>query len=371
MWRERVIKDYGEHEDASALNESQIVDKYGTTVLFAVITDKKYILGQLGDGAILMCNNDGQYQLFSRLRKTSPTTRSMASSTAEFSLITGVFSRDMFNILLLSTDGIYDVFSKNAYFLLYGQELVRQAEEYQELLSPFTVRDPFQKEYIELSEETTDDCTIALAISGRLCRQYADILLQRYFPEKVSFSRAVNGAEFYDIYVGETYYDIHVLDEGVFLADSKPDFYSCEILDPVDYGKLETGYGRSIFIYKRPAGFVSIQVLLDRYKHLEKRYELDDAEDEEKDISGRERTPHKCRAAASLLGRRPNEHLEAHCLKASAPMRTAFNATKLATGACIVPYIFAFTPAMLIVSDVAGLVLVGFRGKCAVHEGQA
>lgn len=284
LWCERVIKDYREHDDDIGLRESQIVDKYGTTILFAIITPENYILGQLGDGAILMFNDEGQSQLFRRIRKISSSTPSMASSTAKFAFVTGTFPRTTFNRLLLSTDGVHDVFSRKSYFTLYGAGLVRQVYEYGELIQPFTVIDPFSDKCIDVSAETLDDCTVALVMSDIPPKKYSKNLLRGFFTEEVSFSRAAEGIEFYETSSDGSEYAVHVLDEASSFDDRPVSFCGCGVLYPADGGNLKLSDGRSMYIYRIPGGFVSLQLLIDKCRHIEKKYDSGDSDDGREDI---------------------------------------------------------------------------------------
>ena len=84
QWKQAVLSDYNMDNN---INESDqvIIKKYGTTFLFTIYAKDKYIVGQLGDGAILLSNGSAQNQLFKRhVVKTSPATSSMASGRAEY-----------------------------------------------------------------------------------------------------------------------------------------------------------------------------------------------------------------------------------------------------------------------------------------------
>ena len=117
MWRKKVVEDYesrAEKVSEAKLSDLKIIRKYGTTFLFAIRYRNKIVLGQLGDGAILMgFSGDGtpedNWQLFKRHGlKYNSITNSMASNTAEYTFLIDSFERDNIAYLLLSTDGIYD-----------------------------------------------------------------------------------------------------------------------------------------------------------------------------------------------------------------------------------------------------------------------
>ena len=88
LWKEAVLRDYCQAcGNAPESAQGNVIRQYGTTILFAIVTKEYLALGQLGDGAILMFNNDGQCQLFKRHAvKTSSKTSSLASGRAEYAL---------------------------------------------------------------------------------------------------------------------------------------------------------------------------------------------------------------------------------------------------------------------------------------------
>ena len=52
-WRLKVLENYKTENPETKEKDRQIIEKYGTTLLFAVITNFHIILGQIGEGAII------------------------------------------------------------------------------------------------------------------------------------------------------------------------------------------------------------------------------------------------------------------------------------------------------------------------------
>ena len=175
-WRKEVLEFHGPDSESDA----RIARRYGTTLLYAIVSDTDMVLGQLGDGAILLFNEDGVWQLFRRHEpKIGSSTSSMVSGRAVYALHTEKYSRSLFPYVLLSTDGIYDKLDHGDAFLRYGMELVRDTQIHGGLTAPFTV------EGIDVFEETHDDCSIALLTS----RTGSSLKI----PEGLSFVRAWDG----------------------------------------------------------------------------------------------------------------------------------------------------------------------------------
>lgn len=168
MWRKKVVEDYesrAENISEVKLSDLKIIRKYGTTFLFAIRYRNKIVLGQLGDGAILMgFSGDGtpedNWQLFKRHGlKYNSITNSMASNTAEYTFLIDSFERDNIAYLLLSTDGIYDCLDQGDAFFQYAQALIEQIRETKALDRPFHLDDE-----TDVSGYTGDDCSIALML---------------------------------------------------------------------------------------------------------------------------------------------------------------------------------------------------------------
>ena len=88
-WRKAVLEDYSQGTSFIIDEKEQdIVKKYGTTIMFSVAATDAIVLGQLGDGAILLFNDKLQNQLFKRHeKKTDSSTHSLISYSAEFSFV--------------------------------------------------------------------------------------------------------------------------------------------------------------------------------------------------------------------------------------------------------------------------------------------
>lgn len=170
MWRKKVVEDYesrAEKVSEEKLSDLKIIRKYGTTFLFSIRYRNKIVLGQLGDGAILMgFSGDGtpedNWQLFKRHGlKYNSITNSMASNTAEYTFLIDSFERDNIAYILLSTDGIYDCLDQGDAFFQYAQALIEQIHETKALDRPFHLDDE-----TDVSRYTGDDCSIALMLFG-------------------------------------------------------------------------------------------------------------------------------------------------------------------------------------------------------------
>ncbi len=275
LWKEAVLKDYEKcTENEQKSTPGSIIKQYGTTILFAIVTREYLALGQLGDGAILMFNNDGQCQLYKRHAvKTSSQTSSLASGRAEYAFMTNVFRRELFGNILISTDGIYDKLDTEGSFLAYANSLLGQIQESKCLDKPFEFKG------IDVSEVSRDDCTIALMVSDNPTKKYELKIPPWCEYKNIEFIRAYNRLELYRAQREENIYEIHVSDDVP--IPKGLDAKNCFIQQPQDSSPRPQN--KRLFSYALPKGAIRIQKLIEYGEHLEKRYWFNDKDHSQED----------------------------------------------------------------------------------------
>lgn len=262
-WKKSVLEEYNSDPYNEKESQSNIIKKYGTTILFAVVTKKRIVIGQLGDGAILLFNESNQCQLFKRhMIKTSSRTSSLASSRAEYAFIIDALDRDTYSHLLISTDGIYDKLDTENSFLIYANSLLEQLKNNQCLAKPFDV------ENIDVSEISKDDCTIALMISDRQTNKYELTVLEKYGYENIEFIRSMDKIDLYRGKKGGDVLELHVVEYEYDEVDL--DLKTCKLLQAVE--KIKISKNKNVYVYIVPQNAVCIQELIEHGDHLEKRY---------------------------------------------------------------------------------------------------
>ena len=271
-WKKAVIDDY--HKENSEATESipNIIKKYGTTFLFVIYVDGTYVVGQLGDGAILLSNDFGQSQLFKRHGvKVSSATSSLASNRAKYAFVIDSFDNDCFNSVLLSTDGIYDKLDNDSSFSLYERSLIEQIENEGELKKPFDVQG------IDVSEITKDDCTIALIKSEK-----KGIPISKYDLEKeglvgITFSRHMRGIDVFEAMLDNEKVEVHLID-GKY--DEFPmDIRSATLILPQKI--IPVKKNKVALVYKISDDYHRIARLVESGEHLEKKYWFNEYENDD------------------------------------------------------------------------------------------
>ena len=143
--------------DVIDLHEEKEVMLYGTTLLFVVITPDELIVGQLGDGAILLFN-ERQAMLHKTVHpKQSSITHSMAESHSQYYWYIERYDRFMFTDILLSTDGVFDTLKTEDQFAFYALGLKTKFLE-------GDIDQPFDYYGQNIMDYTFDDCSIVYAL---------------------------------------------------------------------------------------------------------------------------------------------------------------------------------------------------------------
>lgn len=268
-WKRAVLDDYKSENVNSKEVAQSIIKKYGTTFLFTVICKDYLILGQLGDGAILLSNDFGQQQIFKRHSiKTTSATSSLASNRAEFAFVIDVYEKKFFSSVLLSTDGIYDKLDTDNSFYLYEKDLIKQTNEYGELTKPFMVRD------IDVSEITKDDCTISLV---RLSDKSTSVIPEEIYQigfENIRFLRYKKGVLIFEGEKENSKYEIHVLEETGRECDCQLETVKIQKADSI----VKLNSVLYAYVYSISDNWQRVGKLIDGGEHLEKRYWFNDNE---------------------------------------------------------------------------------------------
>ena len=273
-WQAAVLKDYRAENPDTRETDAKIIRKYGTTLLFCVVTKSHIILGQIGDGAILLFNDQNQSQLFKRHNpKFDSKTSSLASSRGLYSLIVDSYRRVnfRFNKILLSTDGIYDKLDKGNSFALYANELAERVRTCRvEEIAPFTVAG------IEVSEKSSDDCTVAIIVSPPT-KEKNSVLLQAEAKDldELTFERAYNRLEIYSAIKDGVPIELHISKYLYY-----ENYFFDELGDKIKLLKPAPRQFRSnMNVFHVPEGLFRVRELIEHGEHLEKKYILTDDEE--------------------------------------------------------------------------------------------
>lgn len=279
-WKSKVLQHYKENEQISGESDLSIIKKYGTTLIFAIFTNEKILIGQLGDGAVLLFDEFDRFQLFKRHEvKVTSSTSSLVSGRAEYAFITECYDRYTFPYVLLSTDGIYDKLDTSNAFYIYGKYLVNQVNSLKTVENPFNV-----DENIDVSEITKDDCTIVLVHDTRAVKKsFAwETTLLDY--ENVRFCRKVPGLEIFRAERKGVQYTLHFIEDisDIFVGEKT----ELNIINPVDQKCIRN---KRLLAYPYLKGRFSIKELIEMGEHLEKRYDFNkdepDFEETEKEVT--------------------------------------------------------------------------------------
>lgn len=117
-WRDLVVQDAGQRKlppatVLSGTGQDPIFSRYGTTLIAALVVKDSILVGQIGDGDLLLVRPDGSLE-FPLPRDTTIAgneTRSLSSPDAHLLWRTATLDRGKGGVLLAATDGISDSFN--------------------------------------------------------------------------------------------------------------------------------------------------------------------------------------------------------------------------------------------------------------------
>lgn len=124
-----TVAELGRSEDTVVVPQRPTV-LYGATLLFAVVSCRELALGQLGDGDVVVVDDDGRAArpLPVDERLLAHATTSLSDGDAVSSLRTRIIDTRGSRLVLLSTDGYANSFASDEAFLQVGPDLLQAAD---------------------------------------------------------------------------------------------------------------------------------------------------------------------------------------------------------------------------------------------------
>ena len=169
FWMEGVLSQICGNATSST-EQLKEFEKYGSTIMFAVITKHNIVVGNLGDGQVLVFNDYYGVKLRLHAPKYDTSVRCLINDRCvREDFLVARYPRKFFNGVLLSSDGMYESFDKGNHFFNYAIQMKERflgrtpPEPYQ----PFCYKEegaPF-KDFSRM--RTQDDCSIVLAHDER------------------------------------------------------------------------------------------------------------------------------------------------------------------------------------------------------------
>ena len=138
-WRELVVQDAGRRTlppapGTSAGGQDQTFTRYGTTLIATLVVNDSILLGQIGDGDLVLVRPDDsiEFPLPGDTTLAGNETRSLSSPDAHLLWRTATLDRGKGGILLAATDGISDSFNgaESEEFSVFIHSLVDRIRTY-------------------------------------------------------------------------------------------------------------------------------------------------------------------------------------------------------------------------------------------------
>ena len=271
-WKEAVLRDFTSScDDEDITSASNVLVKYGTTLLYTIITENWIVCGQIGDGAILLFNENGVFQLHRRsgYKVGSQTPSSLCSSRAKYSIMIEAYKRKLFNNILLSTDGIYDKLAINDSFYRYAIKLSDKAKKGEFSQNPFHIINNGKE--IDLHILSKDDCTLSLISMDQSIKmplynkgalsEFTDIVFVRNIGEYCYFNAYKDGLKYsiHSMTSNDYVKEVNVTGDGSFT-----------IIKSIK--TIITDEGESYIIYPIYEKAIELSLLIESYENLEKSF---------------------------------------------------------------------------------------------------
>ena len=162
-----MVRDEIKNKHESTLSpeeELKEISKYGSTVMFAVISENWIVVGNLGDGQILVFNDSYGIKLRVHPPKESSKVRCLINETCvREDFYVAKYPRKFFNGVLLTTDGMYESLDANVHLFNYALQIKQRFREKLEPYQAFCYE--AEGVYQDFSKRwTDDDCSIALFV---------------------------------------------------------------------------------------------------------------------------------------------------------------------------------------------------------------
>lgn len=167
IWVNLVMEEINKSACGGQVDTMEEFSKYGSTLMFAVISENWIIVGNLGDGQVLVFNNSYGVKLRVHAPKDSSKVRCLVNEKcAREDFQIAKYPRRHFNGVLLTTDGIYESLDKNVHLYNYAIQMKQRFLQHDpcEPYQAFCYKEDGEP-YKDFSVmRTQDDCSIALAI---------------------------------------------------------------------------------------------------------------------------------------------------------------------------------------------------------------
>lgn len=132
-WKERVEKDISERDkNFDLLNKNSLYKRYGTTLMFSMITKEEIYVGQLGDGNISIVDesNNVETPIPDTDDLIANETYSMTSSgvLSLWRIYKNSITED--SMVIMSSDGLYNSFEDDEEFYKFQRSLYKNIKEF-------------------------------------------------------------------------------------------------------------------------------------------------------------------------------------------------------------------------------------------------
>jgi serine/threonine protein phosphatase PrpC len=132
-WKVKVEKDIVKRERTFNLSDKKsLYKRYGTTLMFSMITKEEIFVGQLGDGNILIIDNNGNIEVpipaVEELIANETYSMTSPDATRLWRIYKKSLNEDCF--IIMSSDGLYNSFENDEEFYKFAKSLYKNIKKF-------------------------------------------------------------------------------------------------------------------------------------------------------------------------------------------------------------------------------------------------
>jgi serine/threonine protein phosphatase PrpC len=132
-WKARANKDIVKRDSSFDLtNKSSLYKRYGTTLMFSMITKEEIFVGQIGDGNILIIDKNGNIEIPIPTTDDLIANETYSMTSRDAVKLWRIYKKSLTedSFIMMSSDGVYNSFESDEEFHKFAKSLYKNIEEF-------------------------------------------------------------------------------------------------------------------------------------------------------------------------------------------------------------------------------------------------
>lgn len=132
-WKARVEKDIVKRDSSFDLTDkNSLYKRYGTTLMFSMITKEEIFVGQIGDGNILIIDNNGNIEVPIPAANELIANETYSMTSPDVVRLWRIYKKSLTedSFIMMSSDGLYNSFESDEEFYKFAKSLYKNINEF-------------------------------------------------------------------------------------------------------------------------------------------------------------------------------------------------------------------------------------------------